>query len=296
MLDGSTTNFLSIYWICGSNTLCLKSSACQQEIFGGRNFCGNNFSQAGVWLRKLRKFLPRENFPLYGISWTHDRHYEYCERVRKTSTNKILGSSWDLNPRPSEYCIIMSNSSFWMLSSSFPDKRTIHILLSRDEVAISTHGNIEFKSLNLKWLTLHIDGGHVRVTMSSSEEWWGHTDIAGVLPGIRYSKWVEGEAKRATSPWCHAPTGVDPCDGGGGGQCSSPSDSGCAGESVGLTSSEGASWRDDGGCDCGYCRRNEKWHAHKNVSKYAHVCVSNWAQLNTLYVHHVIYRDFFNHS
>ena len=33
MLDGSTTNFLSIYWICGSNTLCSASSARQQEIF-----------------------------------------------------------------------------------------------------------------------------------------------------------------------------------------------------------------------------------------------------------------------
>ena len=48
MLDGSRTNFLSIYWICGSNTLCLASSARQQEIFGGRNFRGNKFSRAGV--------------------------------------------------------------------------------------------------------------------------------------------------------------------------------------------------------------------------------------------------------
>ena len=48
---------------------------------------------------------------------------------------------------------------------------------------------------------------------------------------------------------------MDPCDGGGGGQCLSPSDSGCAGEGVGLASSEGSSWRGDGGCDCGYCRK-----------------------------------------
>ena len=48
--------FLSIYWICGSNTLCSASSARQQEIFGGRNFRGNKFSRAGVWSRKLRKF------------------------------------------------------------------------------------------------------------------------------------------------------------------------------------------------------------------------------------------------
>ena len=67
MLDCSTTNFLSIYWICGSNTLCSASSACQQEIFGGRNFCENKFSRAGIWSQKSRKFLPHENFPLYGI-------------------------------------------------------------------------------------------------------------------------------------------------------------------------------------------------------------------------------------
>ena len=28
-----------------------------------------------------------------------------------------------------------------------------------------------FKSLNLKWLTLHIDGECLSVTLSSSEEW-----------------------------------------------------------------------------------------------------------------------------
>ena len=33
MLDGSRRIFLSIYWICGSNTLCSASSARQQEIF-----------------------------------------------------------------------------------------------------------------------------------------------------------------------------------------------------------------------------------------------------------------------
>ena len=52
---------------------------------------------------------------------------------------------------------------------------------------------------------------------------------------------------------------MDPCDGGGGGQCSSPSDSGCAGEGVGLASSEGTSWRGDGGinCECGDYRKNK---------------------------------------
>ena len=67
MLDGSRINFLSIYWICGSNTLCSASSARQPEIFGGTNFRGNKFLRAGVWSRKSWKFLPRENFPLYGI-------------------------------------------------------------------------------------------------------------------------------------------------------------------------------------------------------------------------------------
>ena len=60
MLDGSRTIFLSIYWICSSTwTHCMcsasRSSARQQEIFG-RNFRGNKFSWAGVWLRKSRKF------------------------------------------------------------------------------------------------------------------------------------------------------------------------------------------------------------------------------------------------
>ena len=67
MLDGSRTIFLSIYWICGSNTLCSASSAHQWEIFGGRNFRGNKFSRAGIWSWKSRKLLPRGNFPLYGI-------------------------------------------------------------------------------------------------------------------------------------------------------------------------------------------------------------------------------------
>ena len=38
MLDGSTAIFLSIYWICGSNTLCSASSARQQEIFLRKKF------------------------------------------------------------------------------------------------------------------------------------------------------------------------------------------------------------------------------------------------------------------
>ena len=71
MLDGSTTILLSIYWICGSNTLWSASSTRQQEIFWGRHFRGNRFSRAGVWSWKLRKFLPRENFPLYGILQRH---------------------------------------------------------------------------------------------------------------------------------------------------------------------------------------------------------------------------------
>ena len=48
---------------------------------------------------------------------------------------------------------------------------------------------------------------------------------------------------------------MDPSDGGVGGQCLSPSDSGCAGEGVGLASSEGTSGRGDGGCDSEYCRK-----------------------------------------
>ena len=49
---------------------------------------------------------------------------------------------------------------------------------------------------------------------------------------------------------------MDPCDGGVGGQGLCPSDSGCAVEGVGLASSEGTSWRDDGSINCewGDCR------------------------------------------
>ena len=36
----------SIYWICGSKTLC--PARCQHKIFGGRNFHGIKFSRAGV--------------------------------------------------------------------------------------------------------------------------------------------------------------------------------------------------------------------------------------------------------
>ena len=32
LLDCSTANFLMIYWICGSNTLCSASSACRQKF------------------------------------------------------------------------------------------------------------------------------------------------------------------------------------------------------------------------------------------------------------------------
>ena len=63
MLDGSRRIFLSIYWICGSNTLCSASSACQQEIFGGRNFCGNKFSWPGVWITKIVKISALQKFP-----------------------------------------------------------------------------------------------------------------------------------------------------------------------------------------------------------------------------------------
>ena len=59
---------------------------------------------------------------------------------------------------------------------------------------------------------------------------------------------------------------MDPCDGGGGGQCLSPSDIGCAGEGVGLASSEGTSWRGDGSTNCegGDCRRN-KVHVYTGI-------------------------------
>ena len=85
--------------------------------------------------------------------------------------------------------------------------------------------------------TLHIDSKCVSITLSPSEEWWGHTDIAGVLPSITHMKWVEGEVKKATSSWCHTSTGIGPRDGGGiGRQGLSTSDSGYAGEGVGLAS------------------------------------------------------------
>ena len=45
----------------------LAFSTYQPKIFGGRNFRGTKFSRLGVRSRKSRKFLPRENFPLYGI-------------------------------------------------------------------------------------------------------------------------------------------------------------------------------------------------------------------------------------
>ena len=108
-------------------------------------------------------------------------------------------------------------------------------------------------------LTLHIDGECVGGALRSSEEWWGHTDIAGVLPSIRHSKWVKGEGKRATSSWCHTPTGVEPWYSGSGGQSLSPSNSGCAGEGVGLASIEWSSWGGDGGtnCECGDCRESK---------------------------------------
>ena len=57
MLDSSRTNFLSIYWICGSNTLCSASSARQQEIFAGTNFRELAFDREN-----------RENFCLAKIS------------------------------------------------------------------------------------------------------------------------------------------------------------------------------------------------------------------------------------
>ena len=56
MLDGSRTNFLSIYWICGSNTLCSSARNFEEEIFAGTNFRELAFDHEN-----------RENFPLYGI-------------------------------------------------------------------------------------------------------------------------------------------------------------------------------------------------------------------------------------
>ena len=42
-------DFLSSYGIRCSTTMCSASSTChQQEIFGGKDFCGKKFLQAGV--------------------------------------------------------------------------------------------------------------------------------------------------------------------------------------------------------------------------------------------------------
>ena len=61
MLDGSRTNFLSIYWICDSNRLCSAFSARQQEIFG-KIFAGTNFRELAFDREN------RENFCLAKIS------------------------------------------------------------------------------------------------------------------------------------------------------------------------------------------------------------------------------------
>ena len=62
LLDASATkwvNFLLIYWICGSKTLC--STRCQQEILEEKIFAGTTFLRAGVYHKN------RENFQLYGM-------------------------------------------------------------------------------------------------------------------------------------------------------------------------------------------------------------------------------------
>ena len=82
--------FLLIYWICGSNTLWSTSSAHQQEIFGGRNFHGNKFSQADFWSRKSWKFLPHENFPLYGISMNKGRPSCYTKSSAAQDTFQCI--------------------------------------------------------------------------------------------------------------------------------------------------------------------------------------------------------------
>ena len=64
-------------WIRGLMTMRLAFSTCQakiseEEIFTRRNFCNLVFdreSRGSFCLVKSRKFLPRENFPLYGINF-----------------------------------------------------------------------------------------------------------------------------------------------------------------------------------------------------------------------------------
>ena len=84
MLDSSTTNFLSIYWICSSNTLCSASSARQQEIFGGRNFAGTNFRELAFDREN------RENFYLAKISRYTVNHLTSNENVGSMGCTELL--------------------------------------------------------------------------------------------------------------------------------------------------------------------------------------------------------------
>ena len=81
-------NFLLVYLICGSKILC--STSCQQEIFGRKIFCGNKFSRAGVWSQKSQKFLPCENFPLYGTCTRPEMLSPSCYYSRNVARMKPL--------------------------------------------------------------------------------------------------------------------------------------------------------------------------------------------------------------
>ena len=80
-------------WFTGSAALRQCSTHCQQENFGGKNFHGNKFSQAGVWSRKSWKFLPRENFLLYSNGTISERE------IQKTSTQ------WDWRAKLDEQTV-----------------------------------------------------------------------------------------------------------------------------------------------------------------------------------------------
>ena len=150
------------------------------------------------------------------------------------------GSSWEAN-----------NVGFhWWMSSSHIGK-----LL---QCAFSFAQFLEGQSAP----TLDTDGVCVSGALRSSEKWWGHTDIAGVVLSIRLSKWVEG--KVYFSPWSQAPIRPNPCHDGG--QVLPPSDSGCTGEGVGLTQSKGTCWRGDKG-------NNSEW-----ICRIVSMYVYTWLQ------------------
>ena len=67
MLDGSRRILLSIYWICGSNTLARRPQLISKKFWRKKFSREQIFASWRLIARKSRKFLPRENFPLYGI-------------------------------------------------------------------------------------------------------------------------------------------------------------------------------------------------------------------------------------